>query len=113
MITVGIVRESHFIAKSLNKTFHFSLTPDKTDLRIDYSIKPDGDLRIYIWQSGKGYFIWQENVVNDSSFFGPESVDSISRCIYCISHFDYENYKNYTYFEDPSQNPFLRTTVDS
>lgn len=45
--------------------------------------------------------IWEETIEGDTSFFGIESCDSISRAMACLESGD-PNWKNYTYFEKSS-----------
>ncbi len=106
MLTAGWINECFFICKSLNKELKFIIEGD-TDCKIECSISTDGVLNVYYVDFNHDKHIWQENLISEVSNFGVESCDAISRCIYCLSKND-ENWRNYVYFEDPAQNPYVR-----
>jgi hypothetical protein len=76
MLTVGLVKELFFITKALN-------TSVKVDLKADFLQAPlkvaiaGGVLDIFYREN----HIWRENLASETSMFGVESCDAISRIL--------------------------------
>lgn len=83
MITVGLVKELFFIAhvfnRSLSSTLHLE---DPASQLLMIKITPAGDMDVFYGSN----HIWYEKVEGDTSFFGIESCDTISRIIACIDN---------------------------
>jgi hypothetical protein len=88
MVTVGLVKELFFISRVLNDTFYLKLFKGELqDNELCLKMEPNAALTVYY----QGYEIWREIVEGDTSFFGVESCDSISRIIACIDNGDMDN----------------------
>lgn len=84
MLTIGLARELGFLSKILNRKLvaKIHLEGLKKDETLDISFSPDGMMDVFY----KGNYIWHECVEGDTSFFGVESCDTISRIIACIDN---------------------------
>ena len=82
MLTVGLVKELYFLAHVLNDTltvdFKFGRFPHLLKIKINTA----GDMDVFYGEQ----HIWYEKVEGDTSFFGIESCDTISRIIACINN---------------------------
>src|SRR5438046_5669703 len=94
MLTVGIIKEYFFVAKICNKTIHGDLNFED-GFSIYFKITPAGILDVYY----NDIHIWNELVEGETSFFGVESCDSISRIIACIRNKD-DSWKEKYYFNE-------------
>ena len=82
-LTVGLVKEIRYIARSLGYICKFTIAPlQQGETPIIAHVSWD---RLDVWYQNKK--IWSEDI-SDSSFFGVESVDTISRIIACIDNGD-------------------------
>lgn len=81
MITVGLVKELLFIAKHFKKNACAFIGLYELGF-VELTVSPEGGLQVQY----KGQVIWQEMVETDTSMFGVESCDSISRIITCIDN---------------------------
>ena len=82
MITVGLIKEAFFIAHVLKQEVILHLRLGKESHPICITLSPDGLLKVFY----KELHIWTENVESDTSFFGIESCDTISRILACIDN---------------------------
>jgi hypothetical protein len=96
MLTVGLVKELYFIANILKSPAIMSLNLAGRDKNspVEVFVFPDSLLTVYY----KGKLIWSERVEGETSFFGIESCDSISRAIACLDNND-PSWEKYTHFE--------------
>ena len=90
MVTVGLVKELFFISRVLNDSFYLKLFKGEKQEH-ELCLKMDPDANLDIWYDG--HHIWREQVEGDTSFFGIESCDTISRIIVCINNKDFHNAK--------------------
>lgn len=82
MITVGLVRELYFISKTLQRVIYHSLFKEGDTKILKLCINPSGKMVVEY----EGKTIWVETIEGESSFFGVESCDTISRIIACIDN---------------------------
>jgi len=98
MITIGLVKELAFISRVLKTPVRIEL---KTNLAETISVSVEKNL---LQVSYQGYNIWREIIESDTSFFGVESCDSISRIIYCLNNKDIYTAKR-MFFDGLVRNP--------
>lgn len=91
MITVGLIKELLFISTFCNTEVDLETKFPVSDLNINIK---SGILTLYY----KENLIWKELIEGDSSFFGIESCDAISRIISCIDNGN-PSWKEYVYIE--------------
>ena len=77
MITVGIIRELEFMAKTADSNVYVVMRVANKNI----SMK--------IWDNNviinyEGQKIWEENIYGEANWFGIESCDSVARIISCI-----------------------------
>ena len=81
MVTVGLIKELHFIScvfkTSIFSKIHTPRLKHFLDLEVTGGI-------LNVWYNG--VHVWLENIEGESSFFGVESCDTISRIIACIDN---------------------------
>ena len=82
MITVGLVKELYFIASHSNQTIGCDISYLGGYSKIHVTVCPSAELIV----AYKGQEIWREEISSDSSMFGIESCDTISRIIVCIDN---------------------------
>lgn len=82
MITVGLVKELHFLAHVFHDTYTVDLKREQSPHVLKIKINAAGDLDVFYGEN----HIWYEKVEGDSSFFGIESCDTISRIMACIDN---------------------------
>lgn len=95
MITVGLVREFHFISEVLGTPLFINIASQRTKSQVGVGIK-DGVLEVFYDLNNK---IWKEDISTDASMFGVESCDTIARIIHLIDNGS-EEWKNLIYSED-------------
>jgi hypothetical protein len=100
MITVGLAKELYFISKVTNQEYTVQLYPSPRENSIlsqilTLKIKPTGQMDIYY----RDKHIWRETVEGETSFFGIESCDSISKIIQAIYAGD-SSWKDKFYFNE-------------
>ena len=88
LITTSLINEIYYIARISGKNFFLESFPEEfrgntSYLPLTINVSPQGIFKLWY----KGVQIWEESVVEDS-FFGVESVDTISRIITCIDNGD-------------------------
>lgn len=96
MLTVGLAKEIFYISHVLKKEINVQIQLSDSSKYLWVNMKPDGDMTIFYGHR----HIWKEQVEGDSSFFGIESCDSISRIIACIDNDTSgtdESWKNYSF----------------
>lgn len=80
-ITIGIIQELHFVAKSLHTSVVAAL---KTDLiQQPIFVKIDGDILEITYDSKQ---IWRENLRQPQSMFGVESCSEIAKIVFLIDN---------------------------
>lgn len=94
MITIGLVKELYFISSVLNTSFDFFIGHPDSQYSILLRVK-DKVLEIQY----AGQWIWKETIEGDTSYFGVESCDTISRIITSINNNDMESAREMFYFE--------------
>jgi hypothetical protein len=89
MITVGLIKELYFIAKTLNRAYTMEIFASNAlwggkvaPLKVE--IKPTGELDVWY----QATHIWNESL-DENEFFGVESCDTISRIVACINNKDF------------------------
>ena len=87
MITVGLVKELHFISSALATEVQVTIM---TGLHTPITVKIDKNA-MSVWY--QDWHIWQEDVTGDESYFGLESCDSIARIIAAMNVNDMETAK--------------------
>ena len=97
MLTLGICREILYIAKIFKKSFFFTLAGKDNDA-IQVNVTPTE--MIDVWY--KNQHIWNESMSEDG-FFGIESLDTISRIIYCIDR--NEPWQDKYYYNESQKTP--------
>ena len=81
MITLGLVRELYFISHVLKTDISFEISSSSLQRILTLKIR---DKTLNVWYGG--VHIWREVIEGESSFFGIESCDTISRIIACINN---------------------------
>jgi hypothetical protein len=94
MITIGLVKELFYISVALHTDVKVEL---ETDFNTPIILKIHKNVLDVTY---KGYHIWNETVEGDTSFFGLESCDTISRIVAALNGNDWETAKNLMFFED-------------
>ena len=94
MITIGLIRELHFISSVLKADISIVLNSDLAD-PISIEIKNN-----IFKVSYHNVQIWKEQIEGDTSFFGVESCDAISRIIAAINNNDWETANQMIYSSD-------------
>lgn len=98
MITVGLVKELYYIAAILRQEYCIQINPVWDGLKVskflEVKITPDGWLNV--WYQTE--HIWREQVEGETSFFGIESCDAISRIVACIDN-NNPNWVEYRHIE--------------
>lgn len=94
MITVGLVKELFYIASALKTDVQASLS---TNFNTPLNIKIHKNV-LQVWY--QDWHIWTETVEGDTSFFGVESCDSISRIIACMNNNDMQSAQKLMFYED-------------
>jgi len=82
MITVGLVKELLFIAQVFRRSFNIDLKIQGAPKPLQIFVSPDAQLKV--WYNNEQ--IWEETIEGDTSFFGVESCDTISRIVFCIDN---------------------------
>lgn len=82
MITVGLVRELHFISVYASKKIECRIDVGEEINNLFVSVSQDGRLLVKY----NNQDIWEEDISSQTSMFGIESCDSISRIISCINN---------------------------
>jgi hypothetical protein len=82
MITIGLIKELYFISRATKQNLRFSLQRSGDSSEMVVCISPEGMMDV--WYSKQ--HIWHENLEGDTSYFGIESCDTISRIIACIDN---------------------------
>ena len=77
MITVGIIRELEFMARTVDSSMYVVM------------LVANKNISMKIWDNNvivnyEGRKIWEENIYGEGNWFGVESCDSIARIISCI-----------------------------
>jgi len=81
MLTVGLIKELYFIAHVLQDVYYLKLFKGEGgDRELLVKMTPIGELDVWYQE----HHIWREKVEGDTSFFGVESCDTISRIVACI-----------------------------
>lgn len=88
MITIGLVKEIHFLSKVFKTKTSVTLALEKYQTSILIEV---GDDKLKVTYNHQ--VIWEESL-GDESYFGVESCDAISRIINCInSNTSWDQYK--------------------
>jgi len=96
MITVGLVKELHFIASAIQDVFYLKLFKgERNDNELCLKMTPAGQLNVWY----DGHEIWSEKVDGVTSFFGVESCDAIARIIVCIDNGNLQGARELFFFE--------------
>lgn len=95
MITVGLIKEINFISKFINGPVEFFLYISSEPIKVRVEDN-------YLFVFYKDNHIWLELIDGDLSFFGVESVDSISRIIACIDNND-PSWKDLYYYNQSQE----------
>lgn len=83
MITIGLVKELHFIAATFNHGIHSIIRATQfVNHDIHIKVSPDGKLEVEYFD----FKIWQETIDGPTSMFGVESCDTIFKIINCIDN---------------------------
>jgi hypothetical protein len=97
MITVGLIRELHFIACMTGRVvlIDFQLGTDGNKLQLEVN---ENTLFVYYFNNK----IWEETLSGADSGFGIESCDNISRIVSCIDTGDASWEEKYKYIQNNS-----------
>lgn len=79
MITVGLIKELFYISTVFKKEISSIIEIDRHTIMLTVA-------NSFLTVRYKGHWIWREKIEGDTSMFGIESCDAISRIISCIDN---------------------------
>lgn len=94
MITCGLIKELYFIATALNTPVQVSLS---SELHTPIQIKILKNV-LQVWYQET--HIWTETIEGDTSFFGVESCDTISRIVATMNNGDTQGAQKLMFYDD-------------